>query len=188
LWTPDHPDEEQRLLLAAKHNIDAFKPLYERYAPRLYGYLRRRVATAEEAEDLTSQTFIRAISALDSYRGGLVGAWLFNIALNLLTDHFRKVTPPIAPFDEALAIPSDSPSPLDEVIRLEERQRLEALIAGLTDSDKELLRLRLHGELEAEAIGALTGRTAGAVRTALHRIIQRLANKYRELENANERN
>lgn len=68
--------------------------MYERYADRVYRYLAFRLHDAMEAEDLTAETFIRALQHLSHYRphGAPWGAWLFRIAHNVLIDHWRQST------------------------------------------------------------------------------------------------
>ena len=78
----------------AQRDPALFAPLYERYFQRVYAYCLRRVGntragSAQEAEDLCSQVFTRALAGLKSYRGGIVAAWLFQIAHNVLANHYR---------------------------------------------------------------------------------------------------
>src|SRR5215813_4816161 len=81
--------DEVRIMQAARSDLAHFAPLYDRYAPRIYSYCLRRVRNREEAEDLTSLVFTRALNALPEYRGGAVVTWLFRIAHNTVVSHFR---------------------------------------------------------------------------------------------------
>src|SRR5690606_31104714 len=87
---PDSPGDEARLMSLARAHPEAFAPLYERYFPRVYAYCLRRVDDPQEAEDLCSQVFTRALTGLHSYRGGLVSAWLFRIAHTVVVNHYRS--------------------------------------------------------------------------------------------------
>jgi RNA polymerase sigma-70 factor (ECF subfamily) len=80
---------------------------------------------------------------------------------------------PTLPLDDPLIATSDS-GPLDSVIRAEERQQLEAALATLAPDQRELLALKVSGELTAGEIAVVLGKSEGAVRVALHRTIQRL--------------
>ncbi|NIR03623.1 MAG: sigma-70 family RNA polymerase sigma factor, partial [Gemmatimonadales bacterium] len=65
--------------------------LYDRYAPRVYAYVYRRVSDAQLAEDLTGDVFLRVLQAVKSERYWQTSfqAWLYRIAHNLVVDHYR---------------------------------------------------------------------------------------------------
>ncbi len=182
LWESDAPDkqanEEARLLKLARDEPTAFAPLYERYFPRIYAYCLRRVGSNEEAEDLTSVVFTRALTGVGSYRGGSVVAWLFRIAHNAVANHLRDRRPQL-PFDTAFH-PMSSEDLSDGIVRAEERKHLARLLAALPDEQREILVLRLVGELTAREIGEVIGKREGAVRVALHRIVRGLRSAYQE--------
>jgi RNA polymerase sigma-70 factor (ECF subfamily) len=82
-----------RLVIKAKHgDTDAIAQLYECYRLAIYRYLYYRTGDSQTAEDLTSDVFLRMINGLANYRLRDVSfqAWLFQIARNLLNDHYRK--------------------------------------------------------------------------------------------------
>ena len=81
-------------LRAAQHDLTQFAPVYERYVDRIYAYCRHRVGE-QDAEDVTSHIFVRAMGGVDGYRGGSVAAWLFRIAHNCVVDHLRYRRPQI---------------------------------------------------------------------------------------------
>src|SRR5690242_143201 len=84
---PAAADDEARILQRAQQHPAAFAPLYERYFARIYAYCLRRASSPQEAEDLCSQVFTRALTGLHTYRGGSVPAWLFRIAHNVVANH-----------------------------------------------------------------------------------------------------
>ena len=83
------PGEERQFMEQARTELNAFSPLYEAYCQRIYAYCLRRTGQPEEAEDLTSLVFTRALTGLNGYRGGSVAAWLFQIAHNAVANHLR---------------------------------------------------------------------------------------------------
>jgi RNA polymerase sigma-70 factor (ECF subfamily) len=182
----DQAAEEARILARAREAPADFAPLYERYFPRIYAYCLRRVGTAEEAEDLTSAVFTRALTGLGGYRGGSVAAWLFRIAHNAVANHHRDRRPPL-PLDPAavagaqLSGASGDPT-LERLVRDEEHERIARLIAALPDEQRELLALKVAGGLSAREIGAVLGKSEGAVRVALHRVVRGLRAAYRGTE------
>jgi RNA polymerase sigma-70 factor (ECF subfamily) len=182
LWESDAPDrqaeEEARLLMLARDKPTAFAPLYERYFPRIYAYCLRRVGSTEEAEDLTSLIFTRALTGIRSYRGGSVVAWLFRIAHNAVANHLRDRRPQL-PLDTA-AHPLSGEDLSEGLVRAEEQLHLARLLAALPTEQREIVLLRLVGELTAKEIGAVIGKREGAVRVALHRIIHGLRAAYQQ--------
>jgi len=182
LWERDAPEgqanEEVRLLELARNEPTAFAPLYERYFPRIYAYCLRRVGSNEEAEDLTSLVFTRALTSIGSYRGGSVVAWLFRIAHNAVANHLRDRRPQL-PLDTA-SHPVSGEDLSAGIVRDEEQEHLARLLTALPDDQREILVLRLGGELTAREIGAVIGKREGAVRVALHRIVRGLRAAYHQ--------
>jgi RNA polymerase sigma-70 factor, ECF subfamily len=89
---PDDGLDERALVGRAATDVDAFATLYRRYVGRVYAYIARRTGSRELAEDVTSATFERALRSLPQFewRAGGVAPWLFRIASNELTDHYRS--------------------------------------------------------------------------------------------------
>jgi RNA polymerase sigma-70 factor (ECF subfamily) len=169
----EHVEAER--LRAARHDLDCFAPLYDRYAPRIYLYCLRRVGSAHEAEDLTSLTFTRALGALGDYQGGSVAAWLFTIARNTIIDHYRERRTSRVPLEHVEdVLPDAHLPPVEQVIHAERCAHLRALIATFSDDEQELLASSISGELTSKEIGAVMGKRPGAVRMGLHRLLKRL--------------
>ncbi len=180
MWTPDDPDEESRLVAASREDLDRFVPIYERYAPRIYAFCLQRVGNPQEAEDLTSQVFTRALAKIDTYRGGLVGAWLFQIAANAVIDYLREQHPQLALDEVELA--QECPALIDDVIQRETQRQIRGFVAHLPPEQQELLALRITGGLSAEETGLVVGKSPGAVRVAMHRILTQLRRLYEQTE------
>jgi RNA polymerase sigma-70 factor (ECF subfamily) len=165
---------ESAILRAARDNPALFEPIYNRYFARIYAYCCRRVNTPQEAEDLTSIIFTRALGGLDSYRGGSVAAWLFRIARNATANYHRDHRPTISLDDEPIDIVDSRPEPAERFMHTEECARLRALVADLPTEAQEIVTLRIYAGLTSAEIGAIVGKRAGAVRMKLHRILKRL--------------
>jgi RNA polymerase sigma-70 factor, ECF subfamily len=174
----EQPDREATIVRAARRDPSLFAPIYERYVPRIYAYCLRRVRNPQVAEDLTSLIFMRALASLDQYRGGLVAAWLFRIAHNLIINHRKGQHPELALEESVMA--ARSAEPLEVLIKAEEEQTLRDLVAALPEDQQDILLLKIVGELSSQEIGAMLGKSAGAVRVALHRILRQLYVKYQE--------
>jgi RNA polymerase sigma-70 factor (ECF subfamily) len=178
--------DEAALLEQARADPAAFAPLYERYVVRIYQYCLRRVGNPEEAEDLTSLVFSRALSSIAGYRGGSPAAWLFAIAHNAVANHLRdrRAHVPLegAALTAAASRPEPHSDPLDQVIKEEERRRVAELVAGLSEEQRALLTLKVVGQLSAREMGVVLGKREGAVRVALYRVVQQLRRAYRRMD------
>lgn len=157
----------------ARSNPAAFEPLYREYFPRIYRYCLRRVSCPQEAEDLTSLVFTRALANLSTFRGDSFAAWLFRIAHNAVVNHLRSRRPTV-PLEQAAAAAHSGETLLAGLLNAEEREQVARRIATLPDDQRELLTLKVAGGLSAKEIGQVVGKSETAVRMALSRIVQRL--------------
>lgn len=163
---------DAQLARAAIRDRSAFAALYRRYVERIYRYVYSRVGRKTDAEDLTARIFTEVLEGLEGYREqGTFSAWLFTIAHRRVVDHYRQKRP-TRPLDEALDTVGEGPNPLAEVVREERLERLAGLVKRLDEEKQELLRLRFAGELTYREIGGIVGRSEGAVKMAVHRLLR----------------
>jgi RNA polymerase sigma-70 factor (ECF subfamily) len=143
---------------------------------RVYAYVAYRIGDGPEAEDITSETFERALRYRDSYdpSKGDPAAWLIGIARHRL-QLGRSATMPLTDEVEPAA-PGDLE--LDAIGRL----TLAAAVAGLESRDAELIALRYGADLTAKQIGEALGMKTNAVEVALHRALERLRAAFAEDE------
>lgn len=154
--------------------MSAFAELYRRYFDRIYAYVYRRVGNAAEAEDLTSRVFFQALGALSRYtdRGAEVSTWLFRIAHNLVANWHRDLARRNRSLPR-LGVP-DPDDPVDDLIARELREKLRRAVAKLSAEKQRLLALKFSEGLSNAEIGAVLGKSEGAVKLLLHRTIKRL--------------
>lgn len=172
--------DEAAILRSAQYDLNQFAPIYERYVDRIYAYCLRRAATTADAEDLTSLIFTRAMMGLHDYRGGSVAAWLFRIAHNSVVNYYRDRRAH-APLDDANAIFAEH-SPVDDMLTAETQRAVQRLVTTLPQEAQNLIWLRMSGLNSAE-IGQVIGKSAGAVRTELYRLLKNLRAQFaREFE------
>ncbi|TMK39857.1 MAG: sigma-70 family RNA polymerase sigma factor [Actinobacteria bacterium] len=151
-----------------------FETAYDEHLWRVFGFFAYRVGPSE-AEDLTQQTFERALRAwrrFDDQRSP-VGAWLLAIARNLLIDHYRASASRQGnvPIDEAPAgalLAYTDPAPPGP------EPAIAAALDKLSDRDRELIALRYGGDLTTPEIAALTGLALANVQQILSRAQRRL--------------
>ena len=178
-WSPEN---EAMLIQAAQKTPALFKPLYLHWAPPVYKYLLYQVGNTDDAEDLTSQVFLKIYQEFPHYQHrGYFAAWLFTIARNSVRDYFRKSGRQV-PLDQAEKA-AIHPDLLEQVIKTEEMERLNRLMRALPEQELELIRLRYAAGLSYAEIGALVRRSEEAARKAISRLILRLQN---QMENDHE--
>jgi RNA polymerase sigma-70 factor (ECF subfamily) len=158
-----------------------FGETYEEEMPRVYGYVAYQVGDREEAEDLTQQTFERALSHWDEFddQRATITTWLLAIARNLIVDHYRTRSrrPATVPFDE------QSESQLEAAgysnPQLGVGAELDAALSGLGDRERELIALRYGADLSGPQIAMLTGLSVANVQQILSRTLRRLRSELR---------
>jgi RNA polymerase sigma-70 factor, ECF subfamily len=144
----------------------------------VYAYVAYRIGDGPDAEDVTSETFARALRYRSSYDPAKSPpvAWMIGIARRCLADlALRK---PVDELDES----TDAPGPGDLAADAVRRLTLRAALAQLDDAGRELIALRFGADLTARQIGELTGRKTHAVEVALQRTLERLRHALAEDE------
>jgi len=170
---------ETALVAAARQDPAAFGKLYDHYVQPLYRYILSRTGSVPEAEDITAQTFLAALEALDRYRHqGYFSAWLFSIAHNKMVAYFRKQHRQV-PLDSIDQLPAVADL-LQQVSAGERSAALQQIIRGLPANDRELLRLRYVAELSFAEMAAFLGRSEPATKKALYRLLGRLQSRLEE--------
>ncbi|MEU5566029.1 RNA polymerase sigma factor [Micromonospora musae] len=154
---------------------EAFRFLYRSIQPGLLRYVTALVGA--DAEDVASETWLQISRDLPSFTGGEFRAWAITIARNRAMDHLRRqrrrpsLPVPVQALNE-LAGDADTAERAGESLGTEAAL---ALIATLPPREAEAVLLRAVVGLDAETAGRVLGRRAGAVRTAAHRGLRRLA-------------
>lgn len=172
---PDSEREETRWIDAARSDPAAFEPLYLRYHARIYRYLRTRLASDDDAADVTHQVFLIALDALPKYqqRGLPFAAWLFRIAHHAALN-LKSRQRPILSWDalpEALH-PLTDRDPEMQAIQQEMLTHLRAWLATLKADQRELLALRFAASLTVPQIATVIGKKPDAVKKQLSRLLQ----------------
>ncbi|REF37080.1 RNA polymerase sigma-70 factor (ECF subfamily) [Thermasporomyces composti] len=164
--------------LAKDGDAEAFGQLYDHYVSTIYRYIYYRVGTHALAEDLTSETFFRALRALSSFRwqGRDFGAWLVTIARNLVTDHFKSgrfrlevATGEILDYDLA----ADGPE--DDVLATLTNEELVKAVRKLKPDQQECLVLRFLNGLSVAETAQVLSKSEGAVKQLQLRAVRNLA-------------
>jgi RNA polymerase sigma-70 factor (ECF subfamily) len=176
------PDEQRLIARAQDGDEEAVTLLYERYVDSIYAYISYRVESAEVAEDLTSEVFLRMVRSLRTYRdrGLPFKAWLFRIAANLITDHYRhKNKHPVTPIHDQFE--SDDPNPFERVIEDQEQLDMQLALKTLPEQYQDLLILHFVEDLPYEEIVKIMNKSAAALRAMQYRALKSLAQQLEKL-------
>jgi RNA polymerase sigma-70 factor (ECF subfamily) len=179
--------EERKLVRQAQRDRDAFARLYDHYHPRIFGYILRRTANLEAAQDITSETFLKALAKLWQFRWRSVpfSSWLYKIATNEINQYFRK-----AEYKKSVSLeelqeqgfellsPHDPESELIEAQeKLKQHQdflEIQAKIVQLPAKYQEVIALRFFEKKQIKEIAEILGKREGTIKSLLHRAVEKL--------------
>lgn len=126
-------------------------PALDSFRPGIQSFIRRKGFTAEEAEDLTQETLVRAYQHRDHFRGTFLRAWLFRIASNVAVDYVRRQRLHTVPLDDLSGVLPCSEDPAMYWERTELERGLIAMVDSLPVAQQQIIRLRyLEGYSLAE--------------------------------------
>ena len=184
--------EEARLVRQAMDgDMRALEALYEASLDDVFRYIYRRVENVFEAENLTSETFTRAVDLLAQKRYGWQGkpfkAWLIGIASNILKERYRSLrgTPVMEDLNDILEYNepvSEKDDILDAIVQREERTALWQLVEELPMLDQSVIILRHVYELSYAQIAERLGRSQGACKQTHSRALKKLRLKAEEAD------
>lgn len=164
--------------LARNGDAEAFGQLYDHYNPSVYRFLYYRVGSVPLAEDLTSETFFRALRSMNSFRwqGKDFGAWLMTIARNLTTDHFKAGRTRLESTTEDMStLDTTTEGPENAVLASLTNEALLEALGELPDEQRECLVMRFLQGLSIAETAEVLDRSAGAVKQLQLRGVRNLA-------------
>lgn len=155
-------------------DTDAYGEIYQEYRDTVYWFIRRRVNAPDVAEDLTQDTFVRALRNIGrwQWRGRDIAGWLVTIARNLVFDHTKSAherhSTPVAEFHDIVDL---SPEGDPEATALDtiRNAHLVAALKRLTDGERQVLTHRFLREMTVAETAAAMGRTEAAVKALTYR-------------------
>ncbi|MDT0309643.1 sigma-70 family RNA polymerase sigma factor [Streptomyces sp. DSM 44917] len=176
------PSDSRRMMdlveRAQGGEAEAFGCLYDHYSDTVYRYIYYRVGGRATAEDLTSETFLRALRRIGTFtwQGRDFGAWLVTIARNLVADHFKssrfrlEVTT-----GEMLDANEVERSPEDSVLESLANSALLEAVRKLNPQQQECVTLRFLQGLSVAETARVMGKNEGAIKTLQYRAVRTLA-------------
>lgn len=156
---------------------DHFTELYETYKKPIYSYLLKNTGHPHIAEELTHDTFIKALKSLKKFRGdSTLKTWLFTIARNTYISYYKKNSTRFEMYSDL--IDEQWADKNDDYKTLEEHVSTSAILSSLSEKDRTLLLLRDQQGMSYREITDITGETEGAVKVGIYRARKRFKEKY----------
>ena len=164
-------DHEEALIARAQENPENFGALYDQYFPQIYRYVASRVRSRELAEDITSEVFFKALRAIGRYRhtGHPFSSWLYQIAINAITDHYRSRRRDEESLDDGPELIDGSVAVDEEVAQRMGAQDIWDLIESLPEQQRIAMTLKYGEDLKLAEIGVAMGKSEGAVKLLIFR-------------------
>lgn len=169
--------------LARDGDAEAFGQLYDHYVSGIYRFIYYRVSSPQLAEDLTSETFVRGLRAIQrfTWQGKDFGAWLTTIARNLITDHYKSGRARLETVTEIVPEgPVTAASPEDDVMSMLSHEMLIEAVHALAPEQRDCILMRFIQGLSIAQTAAALGRTEGAVKQLQLRAVRNLAQRMPE--------
>ena len=178
----DSASERTRLIalveLARGGDVDAFGLLYDHYQPSVYRFVYYRTRSQTLAEDLTSETFLRALRNMAGFRwqGKDFGAWLMTIARNLTMDHYKAGRTRLESTTEDLTdLDTTAEGPEDAVLASLTNEALLTALGDLPTEQRDCLVMRFLQGMSIAETAQVLGRSDGAIKQLQLRGVRNLA-------------
>lgn len=157
-----------------------FEEIYRAHFDDVYRYLLRLSRDEHIAEDVTSETFFRAMRAIDGFRGECeLRVWLCQIAKNCYYEHLKRTARRERREDAALRLdPTGGESPEEQVTREDQAERLRKLLHELPEPYREVFLWRVYGELSFGEIGRLFHKSENWACVTYHRARSRIRERW----------
>lgn len=166
---------EEAVKLCKKGKLEKFSFLYDSFVDKIYRFIYYKTHHKETAEDLTSDTFLKALENIKSFREGSFQAWLFKIARNTVIDYYRKKKF-VLNIDDVWDLGKK-----DNVLKdLEMKERMEKVydvFSKLNPVQREIVLLRIWDDMPYKEIAEIVGKQEGACKMIFARAIAQIKNE-----------
>jgi RNA polymerase sigma-70 factor (ECF subfamily) len=169
---------------AKKGDRDALEELYLIHFDRIYSYLHVSVGNRHDAEDLTTQTFLKMLESIGKFRwqSAPFSAWLFRIAHNLAMDHFRAARRWQPEEEVPEPEPDESTSAEAGALDAIGRKSMLELIEELSPEQQQVLTLKFVFNFPNADVATILGKTEGAIKSLQHRALVSLQKQLEKRE------
>jgi RNA polymerase sigma-70 factor (ECF subfamily) len=167
---------------AQKGDRQALEELYLLHFDRIYSYLHMSVGNRHDAEDITTQVFLKMLESIGKFRwqSAPFSAWLFRIAHNLAMDHFRSRRR-WQPEEDVPEQPGEE-EPSAEAMAMQSigRQSMLELIEDLSPEQQQVLTLKFVFNFPNGDVATILGKTEGAIKSLQHRALVSLQKQFEQ--------
>ena len=175
--------DEQLVALTVKGDVSAFNEIVARWESRLYSFVYRYLGDPEDAKDITQESFVRAYSHLDGFRGqSKFSSWLYQIALNLCRSKLRrqKARPTVSIDDREdenplWAVADERPTPADTTLEQERAVAVREALARLPEAQRTVIILKEYNGLKFREIAEILDTPESTVKSRLYHGLEALA-------------
>lgn len=164
--------------------MESFEEMFARYFGRVYRFAMSLTRCAAQAEDITQQTFYKALKNIDKFEGRSdIGTWLCNIAKNEYFNSRKRIREQPEPPDSAVFAGGAEDDGARRLEKETARMQIHRHLHELDEPYREVFMLRVFGELKYEQIGSLFGKKDSWARVIYYRAKLKLQEKIKEEEN-----
>lgn len=171
--------EQEIIMSCQKWNLENFSILYEKYIDEIYKFIYLKTYDKEICEDLTSETFFKALNKINSFKNdenSNFRAWIYRIAYNLIIDNYKSLKEDVC-IDDILEIWYDN----DFWKNLDNKNKLEKIFKyfdTLNKKHKDILIMRLWDDLSYKEISELTWESLDNCKKIVSRTLSKIPNEY----------
>ena len=160
--------------------------IYRKYFGDVYRFIKKLSGDEDLAEDITSETFFKAMNSLDSFRGDCdIRIWLCQIAKNLYYTRAKRLGKTDSLDDTDAGIPAGD-IPIDvRIAEADEADRMKRILHQMDEPYREVFMWRVYGEMSFRQIGSLFGKTENWACVTYHRARSRIYDRLKEEYNEN---
>ncbi|MCF7917873.1 sigma-70 family RNA polymerase sigma factor [Candidatus Gracilibacteria bacterium] len=171
--------DESKIIIACKEgDHEQFALLYDAYVQKIYGFIFHKTFHRETAEDLTSETFLKALEKISTYnpKKASFSTWIFAIARNTVIDHYRTFKSE-SDIEDVWDIASSDDVEMQADARLA-YERLQKHLQSFTTEQREILTLRFWQDMSYVEISEVLGKSEASVKMAASRGIAKLKKEF----------
>ena len=176
-------DDRMLVTRSLEGDEKAFEHLFTRYREAIRQLLQQRAGSADDADDLLQEPFVKVYLHLENYNSQYTfGQWVYTIARNTFIDYVRRRQEEL-PIDERFSAPaSPTPTPEESVIRRQQRDQIESYLTALRPQYRRLIEMRFFEEYTYEEIAEKLQLPMGTVKTQIHRAREQMCDLIRRGE------
>ncbi len=172
---------ENEIIEAAKKNPERFEPIYKKYHEQIFRYVYQRMDSKDQAFDVTSQIFLKAITKLHKYefRGVPFSSWLYRIAMSEVYQYLKDRSAERTVNVDTSGL-SEIMDDMEDEERIADRQKLIELIGELPDVELRIIEMRYFEKRSYREIGEILGMAENNAKVKSFRIVGKLRKAFQQ--------